>query len=138
IFFIKFPPKNAPSNMKEASPVFTLLERAGQAGCFISLIISKDYFRIDNINIYLFLMLICIIFYYGLWIRYIIKGCDFYLLWKPFLFIPIPLAVFPVSAFAFAALWGNCIWLGIAAIILAVGHITVSWNSYKQVKSTSR
>lgn len=133
IFFIKFPPKNVPSDIKDAPTFFTILEKIGQASCFALMIASNDYFKLDNINIFMILMIICILIYYGIWIRYVVQGQEFYLIWKPFLFIPIPLAVFPVCAFGFAALWGKYIWLGIATVILAIGHCAVTWNSYKQV-----
>jgi hypothetical protein len=58
---------------------------------------------------------------------------EFSSLWLPFLFIPIPLAVIPVCAFGCAALWGRSLWLGAATVILAIGHITVTWISYTQI-----
>jgi hypothetical protein len=79
-------------------------------------------------------MLGCIVTYYGLWFRYIGSGREFSSLWLPFLFIPIPLAVIPVCAFGFAALWGRSPWLGAATVILAIGHITVTWISYSQIR----
>jgi len=134
IFFSKFPPKNVPQDMKNAPVLFTIMERIGQIGCFTILVISKDYFQISKINIWTVLMLVCMIVYYCLWIRYVIKGQDSYLLCKPLLFIPIPLAVFPVCVFGFSALWRNSVWLGIATCILAIGHLTVSWISYKEAR----
>ncbi len=47
--------------------------------------------------------------------------------------IAIPLAVFPVLAFGFAALWGRSPLLGVAAVVLAIGHWAVSWNTYVQL-----
>jgi hypothetical protein len=76
-------------------------------------------------------MVLCIIAYYSLWIRYVIKGKDFSLCFKPLGLLPIPMAIFPVFAFGFAALWEKSIYLGLAVIILAIGHFVNSWHTYK-------
>lgn len=134
ILFVIFPPKNIPDNLKDAGYIFTLLERIGQVGCLVILTMSNDNFKNISINIWFALMAICIIFYYGLWIRYVIKGHEFSLAFKPLMFIPIPMAVFPVFAFGFAALWGKSIYLIVAVAILAIGHFVNSWNTYKFIK----
>jgi hypothetical protein len=134
VFFTAFPPNNMPEGLREAPAVFTVLEKIGQAGCFGILILSKNRFRLDKINIWAMLMLICIVIYYGLWFRYIRADQEFSSLWISFLFIPIPLAVIPVCAFGFGSLWGRSLWLGAATVILAIGHITVTWLSYMQIR----
>ncbi len=131
LFFIRFPPKNIPADLTDLGGVYTVLERIGQVGCLTVLVMSKENFQGMKINIWTLLMMLCIIVYYCLWIRYVVKGQEYNWLWKPLFFIPIPLAIFPVCAFAFAALWGKSGWLGIAVIVLAMGHITTSWHSYK-------
>ncbi|HYF76578.1 MAG TPA: hypothetical protein VD973_05580 [Symbiobacteriaceae bacterium] len=135
IFFTKFPPRNVPAGLKDAPMLYTMLERAGQAGCFGLLIFAGDALRLAGPRaLWAVLMLICMVIYYSLWIRYVLKGQEFATLWRPVLFIPIPLAVFPVCAFGFAALWGRSLWLGAATVVLALGHCAVTWNSYKQVR----
>lgn len=133
VFGKKFGPKNVQADIKDVSILFIILELIGQWDCFGWLILPEDSLKLNNINAFMILMIICILIYYGLWIRYIVHGQDLLLLWKSFLHIPIPLAVFPVCVFGFATLWGNSIWLGISTVIFAIGHFTVSWNSYKQV-----
>ena len=123
LFFIRFPPKNTPADLKDAGLLWTIFERAGQIGCFSILVVSRDHFQGRPVNVWAILMLLCIIIYYGVWVRYVVKGQDYIWLSKPLLFIPVPLAIFPVCAFGFAALWGKSVWLGIAAVILAIGHV---------------
>jgi hypothetical protein len=48
------------------------------------------------------------------------------LLSRPWAGIPIPLALFPVLTFAFAAAWGRSPWLAGATVVLAAGHLTGS------------
>ena len=126
-FFIFFPPVNKPSGAQAYEPLpLTILERLGQAACLIMLVISHDWFDTRSFEIWLALSIACLLFYYGLWIRYLARGRDYALLYKPLLFIPVPMAVFPVAVFAFAAVWGQSIWLGIAAATFGSGHIPIS------------
>lgn len=134
LFFIKFPPKNVPVGITDGGMVYTIFERIGQAGCMIVLVLSRDNFKGIKVDLWGFLMIFCIIMYYCLWIRYTVRGQDYKWLWEPFIVIPIPLAVFPILAYGFAAIWGKSIWLGAASVLLAVGHIPLSWHSYKNMK----
>ncbi|MDH6429124.1 MULTISPECIES: hypothetical protein [Paenibacillus] len=134
LLMIKFPPDHVPSGLKDAGIVYTLLERVGQLGCIAILAISKDNFENVEFGIWAALIFVFITIYYGLWIRYMVKGQQFRLLWAPLLFLPIPMAVLPVCAFGFAAIWGRSFWLGIAVICLAIGHFANSWHSYQYSK----
>lgn len=126
-FFIFFPPVNKPSGTQAHEPLpLTILERLGQAACLILLIISRSWFDTRSFDIWLALCIACLLVYYGLWIRYLINGRNYVLLYKPLQFIPVPMAVFPVAVFAFAAVWGQSIWLGIAAVLFGSGHIPIS------------
>ncbi|MNI89692.1 hypothetical protein D3C73_1471260 [compost metagenome] len=44
--------------------------------------------------------------------------------------IPIPLAILPVCAFIFIGISQKSIYLVISACILAVGHISISYDNY--------
>ncbi len=132
VFSKYFPPIDA-IEIIDTNKVYTILERVGQIGCLTSLIISKEFFLLSNSNVWFYLMIIGIIIYLMLWIRYVIKGREIKYTLMPFLGIPIPLAVIPVCIFEFASLWGNCIWLGIFGIIFAIGHLRITWNTYVQV-----
>lgn len=134
LLMIKFPPNNAPKVLKDGGIIFTIFERIGQVGCILVLIISKNNFEKLTINIWAVFMGFCILIYYFLWARYIVKGQEYKLLWEPLSFIPIPMAVFPVGAFLFAAILGKSIWLGILVVFLGIGHFANSWYSYKELK----
>ncbi len=134
LLIVKFPPNNAPKDSKDAGIIFTALERIGQVGCIVILVISRENFKTSTINIWAVLMVICILMYYFLWIRYVTKGKEYKLLWDSLYFIPIPMAFFPVGAFLFAAILGKSIWLGILVIFLGIGHFANSWHSYKELK----
>ncbi len=130
-FALLFPPMHVPDNQNRPHLVFAILERIGQAGCVI---LSMFTVLRLGMSAWSALCLICLIVYYGLWIRYIAKGRVYRWLFAPFLGIPVPMAVFPIATFGFAAAWGQSIWLGAAAVVMAVGHIAVSLNSYRSIR----
>ena len=71
------------------------------------------------------------ILYYIVWIRYFAGGRDVALLNRPFLFVPMPLAVFPVLYFLCAALWLHNIPAAIMMMIFGAAHLTVSIQSFR-------
>ncbi|MDL4842320.1 hypothetical protein [Aquibacillus rhizosphaerae] len=129
LFFIKYPPRNVPVDAPSVGFFYISLEKIGQILCLTVLVSSKESFQDVQVNIWVLLLVLSLIVYYCLWIRYINNGHDYSWLWKPFLFIPIPLAVFPIATFGFTAIWIQSYWLGGAVVILAIGHLTVSWKN---------
>lgn len=69
--------------------------------------------------------------YYIVWIRYFAGGRDTSLLGKAFLFVPMPLAVFPVLHFLCAAIWMHNLPAAIVMVIFGAAHITVSVQSFR-------
>ena len=132
MFLKKSPPKNVQVGIKDAPVIFQIIEIIGFS-CFVELIFLNEHLKLNNINAFMIISIICILIYYGLWIRYIVHGREIIFLYQPFLYIPIPLAVFPICIVGFVALWANYISLGISTVIFAIGHLAVTWNSYKQV-----
>ena len=119
-----FPPAGGIPKIPDAGIVLTALERAGQVGCLGLLAASGT----EPFSGWLVGSLACILAYWSLWARYIARGRKFAELYAALGFIPVPMAVFPVLAFAFAALWLASPWLGIAVAVLAVGHLANSWH----------
>ncbi len=120
-----FPPTEALPTPR-ISPVFTATEKVGQAGCLAIPVLSERGFAEPGSTVALTLMLASIAAYYGLWARYLFRGRHPLTLYGPLWRIPVPMAVFPVLAFGFAALWIGSWWLAVATVILAAGHWTVS------------
>jgi ABC-type glycerol-3-phosphate transport system permease component len=54
------------------------------------------------------------------------------LFYRSMLGIPLPMAVMPVLYFLLAAAWLNSIWLLISALVLGVGHITVTLRNFQK------
>ena len=132
LLIIIFPPYNAPVKTEKSKLIYTVLERIGQISYLTILIFSKTGFQYLSLNLWLFLSIICIICYYGLWIRYLVMGRDFSLLFSSVI-IPIPMAVLPVLIFGFLTIWCKSLWLGLSGLLFAVGHLSISWRTYNSL-----
>lgn len=127
LFIIFFPAKNIPSKTRSTPAIFIYFERIGQIGCLFLLSITTSPGK--GIDSWLILTLFILLLYYLLWIRYVRNDREYSFLTKSFLFVPIPLAILPCFLFLVTAIWGHSFWLGIAAIVFAIGHLKVSWDS---------
>ncbi len=132
LLMILLPPKNMPEKVGSAGALMTMIERAGQVSCFLLPVFSQGFIESADTNLWFYIAVVCVAAYYGLWFRYALKR-DVKLLFAPFLLIPIPMAVFPVLAFAFIAVWIQSGWLLAAALVLAVGHFANSFAAYKSI-----
>lgn len=79
---------------------------------------------------YLYLAVIFLVLYYIVWIRYFIHGREIAYMAKSFLGVPIPLAVFPVIYFIFAALWLGNLPAIIDMILFGIVHFIISYQSF--------
>jgi hypothetical protein len=71
--------------------------------------------------------------YYTCWMRYFIRGRAYSLLYAPLRGFPIPMAVSPVVFFLSASIVLHSAPLAIAATILGIGHIYMSWLVYQRL-----
>ena len=94
----------------------------------IVFLVSKE--KVDFTSIWMFVGLIFLALYYIVWFRYFLGGRDIELLGKPFLFVPMPLAVFPVIYFIFLAIWLNNYIAVLFMIIFGIAHNIISYKSF--------
>lgn len=127
------PAQNKPK-LNKPNIFFSILENLGRVACLAILVLSYDSFVRVSINTWFALMSLSTVAYYALWIRYILKDSEYDLLIKPLGPLPVPMAVFPTLAFAFAAVWGNSVLLFAAACVFGVGHIINCLDIYAQLK----
>lgn len=126
ILYIFFPPKD--NTDIENNKALLFFERTGQALCTILLLafVNLNIHRLDYWTIWLGLALMLMLLYLLCWVRYFLgthQSRDFF---RPFLGVPLPLAVLPVAAVLLLSVYGKLVWLGIAAIILGIGHIGIT------------
>jgi len=138
LLVILYPPVGAPPPRRaegRLERLIGILERVGQVSSFaIPFFYSLDFDINDGeIGIALALMVLSLGFYYACWVRYVALGHRFELFYRPCLGFPLPLAVCPVVYFLAAATLLHSPYLWIAASVLAVGHIYVSYAEQKRV-----
>lgn len=120
--------------------VLLVFERVGQALSTVLVLIFDDL-NIHGVRpwtIWLGAAFLLMALYLLCWGRYFRGGHvsgDFY---RPFLGIPLPLAVLPVAALFLLSVYGKVIWLGIAAVILGIGHIGITAQNWSAVRKSEK
>lgn len=127
-----FKPKNIrKDNKKKISKIeniFKVVENISRIGVLVTLCVSRNSFDILKADLWFGIMLFFFILYYELFIRYVINGRAQKLLYAPFMYVKVPMALFPTLGTIFAAIWGKNIVLLIFGIIFALTHV---YNAYK-------
>lgn len=83
-------------------------------------------------SVWLYLAAGFLVLYYAVWLRYFAGGRKTELLRRAFLFVPLPLAAFPVLYYLCAAVWLHNYPAVLLMIIFGAAHITVSLQSFRK------
>jgi len=132
---LPFPPIDAPAAAPRTSRIASVLERVGQIGCLVLAVIVAP---VLGRPAWLIALIGLVALYYLLWLRYLAGGRHFRLLYAPLGPIPVPLALAPVLAFFAASVWMENWFLAAGALVLGVGHITVSAQIARDAGATER
>ena len=95
----------------------------------VTLLVSPE--NLSFRSVWLFLAALFLLLYYVVWIRYFAGGREIVLLRRAFLFVPMPLAVFPVLYYLCAAIWLHNLPAAIIMVIFGAAHLTVSIQSFR-------
>ena len=95
----------------------------------VTFLVSRE--PIEPRSVWLFLAALFLLLYYVVWIRYFAGGREIALLRRAFLFVPMPLAVFPVLYYLCAAIWLHNLPAAIIMMIFGAAHLTVSIQSFR-------
>ena len=95
----------------------------------VTLLVSPE--NLSFRSVWLFLAALFLLLYYVVWIRYFAGGREIVLLRRVFLFVPMPLAVFPVLYYLCAAIWLHNLPAAIIMVIFGAAHLTVSIQSFR-------
>lgn len=131
IAYAVFPPSGKVEQTAAATRWIEVVEQISRIAYLlaISLLVSRN--PINFRSAWFCLAALFLLLYYIVWIRYFTGGRDITLLNRPFLFVPMPLAVFPVLYFLCAALWLHNIPAVILMMIFGAAHLTVSIQSFR-------
>ena len=133
LILLMLPPRSVPAGVNaphdRSYQVMEIIERIGQIGCFVTPAFYILPASAPAPIIPLVVMGGALFIYYAGWLRYVLLGREYKLLFNPLLGMPLPMASAPVLYFmAAAALLGS--WLLFAfSILLGMGHLYISRQS---------
>lgn len=130
IVYVILPPKNAPTTQQETNKILEIIEQSTRILYMLAIVFLVCKEKVDFTSIWMFVGLIFLALYYIVWFRYFLGGRDIELLGKAFLFVPMPLAVFPVIYFIFSAIWLNNYIAVLFMIIFGIAHNIISYKSF--------
>lgn len=132
IVYAIFPPAEKPEKTAAVTHWVEIVEQISRIAYLaaITLLVSRE--PISLRSVWLYIAAIFLVLYYVVWIRYFAGGRHIALLNRPFLFVPMPLAVFPVLYYLCAAVWMHNIPAVIIMIIFGIAHLTVSFQSFSE------
>ncbi|SHO44592.1 hypothetical protein SAMN02745217_00655 [Anaerocolumna xylanovorans DSM 12503] len=133
IFFYFFPPQNIPKNLSSVPVVFTIMEQAGRILCLVVPVVFGKKIAEQKGSYLVILMALCLLVYYTCWILYFTSGREYFDLFKPMGFIPIPMAIFPLMYLILLGIWVRSPLFIAPAILFSIGHLAISWNTYIQL-----
>lgn len=129
-FYFIFPPVNVPASAAGGMKILDIIESVCRIGFMLLFVFLTSSHKVNLRNPYIIFMVVFLLLYYALWIKYFAGGRDYQLLGQSFLFIPGPMAVFPVIYFILAALWLGNIPAGIVTALFGIVHIIISYMSF--------
>ena len=129
IVYVILPPANAVEEATNVNKIWESIEGITRVLYAIAICILVSNQKINFKSPWFILGLVFLVLYYAVWMRYFIGGRDVKLLGKSFLFIPLPLAIFPVLYYLFAAIWLHNYVAVIFMVIFGVAHNIVSYIS---------
>ena len=95
----------------------------------VTLLVSRE--NLSFRSVCFSLAAVFLVLYYAVWLRYFMGGREIALLSRSFLFVPMPLAVFPVLYYLCAAIWLHNLPAAIIMVIFGAAHLTVSIQSFR-------
>ena len=131
IAYAAFPPNGKAEQTAAATRWIELVEQVSRIAYLLAItfLVSRESIKLRSV--WLCLAVLFLLLYYIVWIRYFAGGRDIALLNRPFLLVPMPLAVFPVLYFLCAALWLHNIPAAVIMLVFGAAHLTVSIQSFR-------
>ena len=131
IVYVMFPPAGKAEQTSAVTHWVEIVEQISRIAYLfaVTLLVSRD--KLGFRSGWLYLAAAFLVLYYAVWLRYFIGGREIVLLSRSFLFVPLPLAVFPVLYFLCAAIWLHNLPAAIIMVIFGAAHLAVSLQSFR-------
>ena len=131
IAYAVFPPTEKVEQTAAVTRWVEVVEQVSRIAYLFAIVILVSREPVRFRGVWFYLAALFLILYYAVWIRYFAGGREIALLNRAFLFVPIPLAVFPVLYFLCAAIWLHNIPAAVIMAIFGAAHLTVSIQSFR-------
>ncbi len=135
IIWTKNQPKDYEKYVVNENKILLMFERVGEVLVSGTALVFSD-FNIkpwSNWSWWLVVSLVCMVLYEIYWIRYFRSRKTMQDFYSSLLGIPVAGATLPVIAFFLLAVYGKNIILGVAVVILGVGHIGIHMMHKKEI-----
>lgn len=130
IAYVMFPPAGEAKPPAPVTHWVEIVEQVSRIAYLLAVTLLVSRRAVSWRSAWLLLAAVFLILYYAVWIRYFALGREIALLKRAFLFVPMPLAVFPVLYFLCAAVWLHNVPAVILMVIFGAAHWTVSIQSF--------
>lgn len=130
IAYAVFPPVGKAEQGAAVSHWIEIVEQISRIAYLfaVTLLVSRE--TLSFRSVWFSLAAVFLVLYYAVWLRYFMGGREIALLSRSFLFVPMPLAVFPLLYFLCAAVWLHNLPAVILMTIFGAAHLTVSIQSF--------
>ena len=132
IAYAVFPPAETDAAPGKVTRWVEVVEQGSRIAYFLAVTLLASQRGVDRHSAWLLLAAVFLALYYAVWIRYFASGRDPALLGKAFLFVPLPLVVFPVLYYLFAALWLRNLPAFVLMLVFGAAHAAVSAQSFRR------
>ena len=131
IAYVLFPPAGKAEQPAAVMHWIEIVEQISRIAYLfaVTLLVSRE--TLSFRSVWFSLAAVFLVLYYAVWLRYFMGGREIALLSRSFLFVPMPLAVFPVLYFLCAAIWLHNLPAAIIMVIFGAAHLTVSIQSFR-------
>ena len=131
LVYAAFPPAGEPQPPAPVTRWVEIVEQISRIAYLLAVTLLVSRKPVSVRSTWFFLAAAFLLLYYAVWIHYFVLGRDVALLKRAFLFVPMPLAVFPVLYFLCAALWLHNVPAAVLMVIFGAAHLTVSLQSFQ-------
>ena len=131
IAYVMFPPAGKAEQTAAVTHGVEIVEQISRIAYLfaVTLLVSRE--TLSFRSVWFSLAAVFLILYYAVWLRYFMGGREIALLSRSYLFVPMPLAVFPVLYFLCAAIWLHNLPAAIIMVIFGAAHLAVSLQSFR-------
>lgn len=135
IIWTKYQPKDYEKYVLNENKILLMLERIGEVlvSCLVLIFADFNIKPWTSWSLWLVVSFMAMILYEVYWIRYFISDRTMQDFYSSILGVPVAGATLPVIGFFLLAVYGKNIPLGIAVIVLGVGHIGIHMMHKKEL-----